>query len=88
MSRADVKSKMAVDDGEHEHELETFDSALRGKYAGTAADERDMRMLGKTQVLNVCCPLHPSPSRRQPADLVVDSAIFGSSPLWASPVPS
>jgi hypothetical protein len=57
MSRADVKSKMAEEDGEHE--LETFESALRSKYAGTAADEHDMRMLGKTQVLNVGPPLHP-----------------------------
>jgi hypothetical protein len=57
MSRADVKSAMAEANGEHE--LETFDSALRSKYAGTAADERDMRMLGKTQVLNVGRPLQP-----------------------------
>ena len=38
-----------------DNEFETFDDALRngGKYAGTAEDEREMRALGKSQVLNV-----------------------------------
>ena len=44
------KPEMVV---ENEHEMETFEEALRGKYQGTAEDERDMRVLGKTQVLNV-----------------------------------
>ena len=82
MSRTDAKSQMAVADDEHE--LETFDSALRNKYAGTAADERDMRMLGRTQVLNVGRPSRAY--RRQSADLVANSAISASSLLWASHV--
>lgn len=50
MSRSG-KPEMVV---EGEHELETFESVLKDKYAGTSEDERDMRVLGKTQVLNVC----------------------------------
>ncbi|KAK5164589.1 uncharacterized protein LTR77_009795 [Saxophila tyrrhenica] len=43
------KSDMVVG---NDHELDTFEGALRDKYQGTAQDHRDMRTLGKTQVLN------------------------------------
>lgn len=41
----------------NEHELDDFDDAgLPARYRGTAADQRDMSMLGKKQVLRVCDP--------------------------------
>ena len=49
MTRSD-KPEMTVGG---EDEMETFDQALRGKYQGTSEDDRDMRVLGKAQVLNV-----------------------------------
>ena len=37
----------------NEDEIRTHDPSLHGKYAGTDQDDRDMRVLGKRQVLNV-----------------------------------
>ncbi len=36
-----------------EHEINTHEMSFQGKYAGTDQDDRDMRVLGKRQVLNV-----------------------------------
>lgn len=55
----------------------------RGKHSGTDADLQDMRMLGKTQQLNVSAPDIAVGS----FPLTKSSAIFGLYPRWALPVP-
>ena len=75
MSRTD-KPEMVL---EGEQELETFEDALRGKYQGTSEDERDMRVLGKTQVLNVRLM---GPLSSGGDHLTSDSATSASSRRW------
>lgn len=49
------KELRQVETSSNEHELDDLDAAgLPAKYRGTAADQRDMSILGKKQVLRVC----------------------------------
>lgn len=39
---------------QHGHEDDNIDPSVPTKYRGTAADKRDMKVIGKQQVLRVC----------------------------------
>ncbi len=60
---------------------------LARKYMGTAADQHDMSVLGRNQVLRVS-KLSTSLPCAQSVDIPPRSATFASSRLWASVVPS
>lgn len=53
-AKMDRKADAAIDEFDSEHPKFEVDASVPARYHGTAADARDMAVLGKKQVLRVC----------------------------------
>jgi hypothetical protein len=53
----EFRKEFATDESSSDPENGAFEMQTRSKLGGTEADEQDMRMLGRTQQLNVRNPL-------------------------------